>query len=135
MVLLSTHIHPEMEPQKFALLLCCEDTDYIKRSYGGYYGVFTNMLKEEGETWDLYNVSKHDFPADSELGEYDGFVISGSCSDAHGNDLWILELVNLLMKLVVLKKRILGICFGHQVLIYTCVLITPTVYIKLLLCI
>ncbi|PIN18658.1 putative glutamine synthetase [Handroanthus impetiginosus] len=105
-----------MGGQKFAVLLCADDSEYVKKIYGGYYGVFVRMLKEEGETWDVFRVAKGEFPADDEIGEYEGFVITGSCNDAHGNDLWIRELLILLKKLDAMKKKVLGICFGHQIL-------------------
>lgn len=105
-----------MEGKKFAVLLCAEDSEYVKKKYGGYFGVFVRMLAEEGETWDFFRVADGDFPTDDEVGEFDGFVITGSCNDAHGNDLWICKLLNLLKKIDSRKKKILGICFGHQIL-------------------
>ncbi|KAK6916201.1 Glutamine amidotransferase [Dillenia turbinata] len=105
-----------MGEKRFAVLLCAEDSEYMKNKYGGYFGVFVGMLAEEGETWDAYKVAAGEFPEDDEIEEFDGFVITGSCNDAHGNDIWILKLLNLLKKLVSLKKKVLGICFGHQVL-------------------
>ncbi|KAK9988925.1 hypothetical protein SO802_029164 [Lithocarpus litseifolius] len=102
--------------KRFAILLCAEDSDYVKKVYGGYYGVFVRMLAEEGERWDVYRVASGEFPKDEEIGLFDGFVITGSCNDAHGNDVWICKLLNLLKKLDSLKKTILGICFGHQIL-------------------
>ncbi|KAF6149143.1 hypothetical protein GIB67_025999 [Kingdonia uniflora] len=105
-----------MGEKRFAVLLCAEDSEFVKMKYGGYFGVFLNMLAEEGETWDMYKVACGEFPEDEEIELYDGFVITGSCSDAHGNDIWICKLVNLLKKLDVLKKKVLGICFGHQIL-------------------
>ena len=104
--------------KKFAVLMCAEDSDYVKKSYGGYFGVFVGMLAEEGEKWDVYRVSAGEFPGDGEIGNYDGFVITGSCSDAHGNDVWICKLLNLLHKLDSMNKKVLGICFGHQVSVY-----------------
>nr|GEW77693.1 gamma-glutamyl peptidase 5-like [Tanacetum cinerariifolium] len=102
--------------KRFAVLLCAEDSDYVKKKYNGYYGVFVRMLAEEGETWDVFRVCNGHFPTDDEIGCYDGFVITGSCNDAHGNDPWICKLLVLLKKLELLKKKVLGICFGHQVL-------------------
>ncbi|KAJ6906833.1 hypothetical protein NC652_024284 [Populus alba x Populus x berolinensis] len=54
------------------------------------------------------------FSEDDEIDTFDGFVITGSCNDAHGNDVWICKLLSLLKKLDSKKKKILGICFGHQ---------------------
>ncbi|KAL8541760.1 hypothetical protein ACS0TY_002860 [Phlomoides rotata] len=101
---------------KFAVLLCADDSDYVKKLYGGYYGVFVRMLKEEGESWDVFRVARGEFPAEDQIGDYEGFVITGSCNDAHGNDLWISKLLTLLKKLDAMKKKVLGICFGHQIL-------------------
>ncbi|XP_021816825.1 gamma-glutamyl peptidase 5-like [Prunus avium] len=105
-----------MGGKKFALLLCAEDSEYVKKMYGGYFGVFLKMLSEEGEAWDLYRVACGEFPLDEEIDGYDGFVISGSSRDAHGNDAWICRLLALLKKLDDMKKKVLGICFGHQIL-------------------
>ncbi|CAO2813617.1 unnamed protein product [Amaranthus hypochondriacus] len=102
--------------KKFAVLLCAEDSEYIKKKYGGYFGVFVRMLGEEGESWDVFKVAKDEFPNENEIEMYDGFVITGSCSDAHSNNLWISNLLILLNKLDSLKKKVLGICFGHQIL-------------------
>ncbi|XP_041014578.1 gamma-glutamyl peptidase 5-like [Juglans microcarpa x Juglans regia] len=106
----------EMGGKRFAVLLCAEDSDYVKKKFGGYFGVFVRMLAEEGETWKMYRVACGEFPDDEEIGVFDGFVITGSCKDAHGNDVWICKLLNLLKKLDSMKKKVLGICFGHQIL-------------------
>ena len=105
-----------MGEKRFAVLLCADDSDYVKKLYGGYFGMFMGMLGDDGETWDRYKVSGGEFPDDEELEYYDGFVITGSCSDAHSNDVWIVKLINLLKKLDSMKKKVLGICFGHQIL-------------------
>lgn len=111
----STFSQLRMGGKKFGVLLCAEDTDFVKKMYGGYFGVFRKMLAEEGETWDLYRVACGEFPDDDEVESYDGFVISGSSRDAHGNDAWICRLLTLLTRLDSLKIKVLGICFGHQV--------------------
>lgn len=105
-----------MGGKRFGVLLCAEDSEYVKTKYGGYFGVFVEMLAEEGETWDMFRVVAGEFPDDKEIDLYDGFVITGSCNDAHGNDVWICKLLNLIKKLNSMKKRLLGICFGHQIL-------------------
>ncbi|XAR72416.1 hypothetical protein NMG60_11019042 [Bertholletia excelsa] len=102
--------------KRYAVLLCAKDSDYVRKKYGGYFGVFAGMLAEEGEEWNIYRVAAGEFPDDDEIGGFDGFVITGSCSDADGNDPWICRLLILLTKLDSMKKKVLGVCFGHQIL-------------------
>ncbi|KAL3642995.1 hypothetical protein CASFOL_013810 [Castilleja foliolosa] len=103
-------------PKRYALLLAAKDSDYVKKIYGGYYNVFVNALGDEGEKWDLFRVVDGEFPETNELSSYEGFVISGSPSDAYGNESWVLQLCFLLQTLFAMHKKILGICFGCQVL-------------------
>ncbi|GLT73528.1 hypothetical protein SLA2020_453790 [Shorea laevis] len=102
--------------KRYALLLAAKDSDYVKKVYGGYFNVFLAAFGEEGEMWDLYRVIEGEFPDINDLQNYDGFVISGSPCDAYGNDYWILKLCLLLQTLDAMEKKVLGICFGHQVL-------------------
>ncbi|XP_059637608.1 gamma-glutamyl peptidase 5-like [Cornus florida] len=107
----------KVEVQKrYALLLAAKDSEYVKEVYGGYFNVFVAAFGEEGERWDLFRVVEGEFPDMSELQNYDGFVVSGSPYDAYGNDHWILKLCFLLQTLDSMHKKVLGICFGHQVL-------------------
>ncbi|KAL6964209.1 glucosinolate gamma-glutamyl hydrolase, partial [Sarracenia purpurea var. burkii] len=91
--------------KRFAVLLCLEDSDYVKNKYGGCFGMFVGMLSEDGEIWDVFHVAVGEFPDESEIGGYDGFVITGSYNDAHGNNAWICKLLNLLKKLDSMKKK------------------------------
>lgn len=105
--------------RRYALLLALNDSEYARKVYGGYYNVFVDAFGGgggEGESWDCFRVIDGEFPAAEDLGRYDGFVVSGSPHDAYGDDLWILRLCLLIQTLHAMKKRLLGICFGHQVL-------------------
>ncbi|KAI5675722.1 hypothetical protein M9H77_06672 [Catharanthus roseus] len=102
--------------RRFALLLAARDSDYVKKLYGGYFNVFVEAFGNEGERWDLFRVVEGEFPGVNELQNYEGFVVSGSPYDAYGNEYWILKLCFLLQTLSHMKKKVLGICFGHQVL-------------------
>ncbi|XP_058113956.1 gamma-glutamyl peptidase 3-like [Magnolia sinica] len=104
------------EGKRYALLLAAADSEYAKKVYGGYFNVFVGAFGEEGQTWDLYRVVEGEFPNMEELDKYHGFVVSGSPYDAYGNDMWILKLCYLLQILDAMQKKVLGICFGHQVL-------------------
>lgn len=102
--------------KRYALLLAARDSEYVKKVYGGYFNVFLGAFGEEGQRWDLFRVVEGEFPAMEDLEKYHGFVVSGSPYDAYGNDMWILRLCFLLQILDAMQKKVLGICFGHQVL-------------------
>ncbi|XP_057422401.1 gamma-glutamyl peptidase 5-like [Lotus japonicus] len=104
------------EGRRYALLQAAKDSDYVKKVYGGYYNVYVEAFGEVGERWDLFRVCEQEFPDFNELHKYDGFVITGSSNDAFGNDYWILKLCFMLQILDAMEKKVLGICFGHQVL-------------------
>ncbi|KAJ8504369.1 hypothetical protein OPV22_005255 [Ensete ventricosum] len=104
------------QEKRYALLLAARDSDYVEKMYNGYFNVFVQAFGEEGENWELFRVVEGEFPDMENLDEYDGFVISGSPHDAYGNDLWILRLCFLLQTLHAMHKKVLGICFGHQVI-------------------
>nr|DAD27524.1 TPA_asm: hypothetical protein HUJ06_028992 [Nelumbo nucifera] len=99
-----------------ALLLALRDSDYVKKVYGGYFNVFVDAFGEEGDQWDSFRVVDGQFPDMQELHKYHGFVITGSPYDAHGNESWVLRLCILIQTLDAMEKKVLGICFGHQVL-------------------
>ncbi|KAM1721238.1 hypothetical protein TB2_022347 [Malus domestica] len=109
-------VEKESRSGSYALLLAARDSEYVKKVYGGYFNVFVAAFGEEGERWDLYRVVDGEFPDMDDLQSYDGFIISGSPYDAYGNDYWIIKLCFLLQSLDAMEKKVLGICFGHQVL-------------------
>ncbi|KAF3777503.1 Gamma-glutamyl peptidase 5 [Nymphaea thermarum] len=102
--------------KRYALLLATEDSDYVKKMYGGYFKVFEEAFREEGQQWDLFRVVNGEFPEFERLQDYEGFVVSGSPHDAHGDQIWVRKLCFLLQALDAMHKKVLGICFGHQVL-------------------
>lgn len=104
------------QKKRFALFLATSDSEFVKKTYGGYFNVFVSTFGDEGEQWDLFRVIDGEFPDEKDLEKYDGFVISGSPHDAFADADWIVKLCEVCQKLDEMKKKILGICFGHQVL-------------------
>ncbi|KAF8102990.1 hypothetical protein N665_0189s0041 [Sinapis alba] len=105
-----------VEQKRFALFLATSDSEFVKKTYKGYFNVFVSTFGEEGEQWDLFRVIDGEFPEEKDLDKYDGFIISGSLHDAFGDADWIVKLCSLCEKLDDMKKKVLGICFGHQIL-------------------
>ncbi|KAI5070925.1 hypothetical protein GOP47_0013176 [Adiantum capillus-veneris] len=100
----------------YAILVAGHATDYLRKLYGGLAGLFEQLLSDLEETWHIFRVVDGEFPSDENVRNYEGFVITGSRYDAHSNEPWVLQLCKLVQKLHFEKIKLLGICFGHQVI-------------------
>ncbi|KAL2821198.1 class I glutamine amidotransferase-like protein [Aspergillus granulosus] len=113
---------------RIAVLECDTPPEQTNRKYGGYHGVFSKFLRESADTlaqadnegvlelafsrWDV--VTEQAYPA---LAEVDAIVVSGSKHNSFDSHLWILKLVAFIQRALATPHiRILGICFGHQII-------------------
>ncbi|KAI9029011.1 class I glutamine amidotransferase-like protein [Phycomyces nitens] len=114
-----------------AILKCDTINQRIQNKYGDYNVMFPYIFEKAADkelkiTWDSFNVVKMIYPdlEDLSRGKYDGIVISGSFASAYENQPWILKLVEFLSymrtKPFGLNIRLLGVCFGHQILARVC---------------
>uniref|UniRef100_A0A6A7G8N2 Glutamine amidotransferase YLR126C n=1 Tax=Hirondellea gigas TaxID=1518452 RepID=A0A6A7G8N2_9CRUS len=78
--------------------------------------MFIDLLKDNDEKWDTFQVERGEFPTTDQLSDYEAVVITGSKHDAHGSDCWIQKLKELCRAIHVRKQKLLGVCFGHQVI-------------------
>ncbi len=85
-------------------------------SGGNYPHVFANMFARTETIIDLdwYDVTKGDYPLDPNI--YDAFLISGSSASAFDDDPWIAPLKKYIQKIFNDKHKIIGVCFGHQII-------------------
>lgn len=81
-----------------------------------YSKLFVDFLKRSlpGTEITQYKVGLGNFPKD--MNECDGYVISGSPKGAYDKDEWILKLQEFIREAHKTKKKIFGICFGHQII-------------------
>jgi len=59
---------------------------------------------------------KGDLPSREAINEFSGFLVTGSPCDSFSNETWVVRLRELIVTLHALKRPLVGICFGHQVI-------------------
>ena len=96
------------------------NTDTIKpefaTKYGQYPAMFKRMLQEVDPSilTKVYEVQLEEYPKDEN--ECDAFLVTGSKVSAYEDLPWINKLKEFIQSLHANKKKIIGICFGHQLI-------------------
>jgi GMP synthase-like glutamine amidotransferase len=85
-------------------------------SGGDYPQMFTNFFlkTETNVNIDVFNVISQNYP--NNFNDYDGFIITGSRATAFVQQPWIKSLENKIKMLHLSKKKLIGTCFGHQII-------------------
>lgn len=85
-------------------------------SGGNYPEMFANLFLKTATIidMDVYDVTLEEYPTDYD--QYDGFVITGSKATTFERLPWIVTLEQKIHQIVASNKKIVGICFGHQML-------------------
>ena len=75
---------------------------------------FIDLLQplNEAARFDVYFTSKNQFP--DRIDDYDAILVTGSPCSVHDDHDWIVQLVELIHTAHELELRIVGSCFGHQ---------------------
>ena len=96
------------------------NTDTLKAEfdtkYGQYPAMFNNVLLQSEPNLQIssYEVQFGKYPAS--LDECDAYLITGSKVSAYDDIAWINELKKFIRSLHQHQKKLIGICFGHQII-------------------
>jgi GMP synthase-like glutamine amidotransferase len=82
--------------------------------FGEYPDMFIALLGELDPTleFSVYDVEQGEYPAD--IDEVDAYLITGSKSSVYEDKPWIARLIDFVRELHRRGKKLVGICFGHQ---------------------
>ena len=93
-------------------------TDDVRESLVGEFGEYPEMferllrLADPGVESAAYEVQRGDYPDD--IDEVDAYLITGSKASVYDDADWIRDLMAFVQTLHERKKKLIGICFGHQ---------------------
>ena len=97
-------------------------TDAVRPEWVPDFGEYPDMFKrllldaDASVSFAVWDVEEGVHPTDSDIDTVDGFIITGSKSSAYDDKQWIRDLEVLIQKLHAKRKKIVGICFGHQII-------------------
>ena len=100
--------------------LCILENDYldpaVEPTYQGYGAMFQRLLQQAGAQgqMDVFNTVKGEYPASFD--DYDAVLLTGSRADAFSQEPWVLVLRQKVEALLQAKKKLIGVCFGHQLI-------------------
>lgn len=101
---------------KIGLLQCDSVIDALQSKHGNYPAMFSELFAEVDDSIELtvFNVIEGEYPED--IHAFDGYVTTGSRFGAEDELPWIQELIRFVAKLYQDDIKLVGICFGHQII-------------------
>lgn len=103
-----------------SMRICILETDILRpqliEQYQSYGLMFRQLFEKQPipAQFDVFNVVAGSYPEQDQ--HYDAFLITGSKADSFASDPWIMQLREYLMARYENGDRLIGICFGHQLL-------------------
>lgn len=100
--------------------ICILETDILRPQlidqYQGYGRMFKQLFEKQSipAQFDVFNVVEGSYPNQEQ--RYDAYLVTGSKADSFGSDPWIMRLREYLLARYENGDRLIGICFGHQLL-------------------
>lgn len=101
---------------KVGLLQCDDVSESLLPAHGNYPEMFELALRKRLPQMDyrIYPAHKSELPGDPH--ECDVYLITGSKHGVYEEQEWIRELERFITQLWDLRKPLIGVCFGHQVM-------------------
>lgn len=101
--------------------LCILENDLfdaeLAARFGGFGDMFQRLFAQAGaDNWtvETFNTVQGQYPASYD--DFDAVLLTGSRADSFSQEPWVLALRQQVEQLLQAKKKLLGVCFGHQLI-------------------
>lgn len=100
--------------------LCILENDILEgelaQAYGGFGALFFRLFESVGVDWhmEVFNTMRGEYP--KSFDDYDAVLLTGSRADSFSDEPWVVELRRQVTQLLKEHKKMVGVCFGHQLI-------------------
>jgi GMP synthase-like glutamine amidotransferase len=102
---------------KVGLLVCDHVLPQFRSIAGDYPDMFEALLEGRGIRFECFDLPADEFPPS--LDQCEGWITTGSRSSVYDNEPWILRFARLTETAALERKRMVGICFGAQMIAHS----------------
>ncbi len=101
---------------KAAILKCDEVMEVFRPPFNDYSDMIQDMFAavDDSIEFDIFDCRAGHYPDQPE--SYDFFITTGSRAGVYEDTPWIRQLIDFVKQLDRLQKKLIGICFGHQII-------------------
>ena len=101
---------------KIGILEADQLSETLRRQYGSYGDMIQNLLQslDQRLAFTRYQVTESNYPEN--IDDCDAYLITGSKFSIYDNEPWIKDLQEYVIALAGQQKKLIGICFGHQLI-------------------
>jgi GMP synthase-like glutamine amidotransferase len=101
---------------KAAILKCDEVMEVFRPPFSDYSDMIQDMFAavDDSIEFDIFDCQAGHYPDQPE--SYDFFITTGSRAGVYEDAPWIRQLIDFVNQLDRLQKKLIGICFGHQII-------------------
>ena len=104
------------KPIKLGILQCDSVLEQYQPQFGNYPQMITELFHAIDPTIEIhhYDVQHNRYPRN--INECDAYITTGSKASVYDDEIWIHKLEDYIRALHAAEKKLIGICFGHQLI-------------------
>jgi GMP synthase-like glutamine amidotransferase len=101
---------------KIAILQCDDVPEKLQPEFESYSGMIQTLFKriDPAYTFQIFDCHQGQYPDD--IHRFDFFITTGSRESVYDDKPWIHELIKFVRYLDQQQRKLVGICFGHQLI-------------------